>query len=211
MNTNVQTPTSNASSVAAVAVGPSAPTRAAENRLVTWDIDTSHANAGFKVRHLMVSHVRGHLGPVSGTVVIDERDLSRSSVDVSVDVRGIDTREPKRDEHLRSADFFDAVNYPSVTFRSTRVDAPEGLDGDLRVTGDLTMHGVSRPITLEVETLPPVIRDPWGNARRGVTAHARISRKEWGLVWNLALEAGGIAVGDEVTIEIEAEIVARKG
>src|SRR3982751_1553425 len=176
----------------------------------TWDIDTAHANAGFRVRPLMVSHVRGHLGPVTGTVVIDEQDLSRARVDVSIDARGIDSREPKRDEHLRSADFLDVTNYPTVTFRSTRVEAPSGAAGDLRVTGDLTIRGVTRPVTLEVEALPPAIQDPWGNSRRGISAHARINRKDWGLKWNLAIEAGGVAVADEVALEVDAEIVARK-
>jgi polyisoprenoid-binding protein YceI len=175
----------------------------------TWDIDSSHANAGFKVRHLMVSHVRGHLGPVTGTVVIDEQDLTRSRIDVSIDARGIDTREPKRDEHLRSADFLDVANHPTVTFRSTRIEAPDGAAGDLRVTGDLTIRGVTRPVTLEVEALPPSIQDPWGKRRRGISAHARINRKDWGLKWNLAIEAGGVAVADEVALEIDAEITAR--
>lgn len=177
---------------------------------VAWDIDSAHANAGFKVRHLMVSHVRGHLGPVTGTVFIDEQDVSRSRVDVSIDARGIDSREPKRDEHLRSADFLDIANHPTVTFRSTRVEAPRGAAGDLRVTGDLTIRGVTRPVTLDVEALPPAITDPWGNQRRGISARARISRKDWALTWNLVVEAGGVAVGDEVAIEIDAEIVARK-
>ena len=176
----------------------------------TWDIDTAHANAGFRVRHLMVSHVRGHLGPVTGTILIDEQDLSRSRVDVSIDARGLDSREPKLDEHLRSADFLDVANHPTVTFRSTRVEAPAGTAGDLRVTGDLTIRGVTRPVTLDVEALPPAIKDPWGNTRRGLSARARISRKEWGLTWNLVIEAGGVAAGDEVAIEIDAEIVARK-
>ena len=179
-------------------------------RAATWDVDTSHANAGFKVRHLMVSHVRGHLGPVTGTIVIDEEDLSRSRVDVTIDARGIDSREPKRDEHLRSADFLDVANHPTVAFRSTRVEAPAGPDGDLRVTGDLTIRGVTRAVTLEVDALPPAIKDPWGNSRRGVSARARINRSDWGLKWNLAIEAGGVVVGDEVAIEIDAEIVARK-
>jgi polyisoprenoid-binding protein YceI len=97
-----------------------------------------------------------------------------------------------------------------VTFRSTRVEAPRGLSGDLRVTGDLTIRGVTRPVTLEVEALPPAVKDPWGNARRGVSARGRINRKEWGLEWNMALEAGGVVVGDEVTLEIESELIARK-
>jgi polyisoprenoid-binding protein YceI len=203
MNTDTET------STARVSPAP-ASSAAAPARATTWDIDGSHTSAGFKVRHLMVSHVRGHLGPVTGTVVIDEQDLSRSLVDVSVDVRGLETRDAKRDEHLRSADFFDVANHPTVTFRSTRVDAPSGLGGDLKVTGDLTIRGTTRPVTLEVEGLPPAIKDPWGNARRGIGARARISRKEWGLQWNMALEAGGVVIGDEVTIEIEAELVGRK-
>jgi len=158
----------------------------------------------------MVSHVRGHLGPVTGTVFIDEQDLTRSRVDVSIDARGIDSREPKRDEHLRSADFLDVANHPTITFRSSRVEAPSGARGDLRVTGDLTIRGVTHPVTLEVDPLPAPIQDPWGNTRRGVSARARISRKEWGLTWNLALEAGGVVVGDEVAIEIDAEITAQK-
>jgi len=183
---------------------------AAPERAATWNVDTAHANAGFKVRHLMVSHVRGHLGPVTGTVFIDEQDLTRSRVDVSIDARGIDSREPKRDEHLRSADFLDVANHPTITFRSSRVEAPSGARGDLRVTGDLTIRGVTHPVTLEVDPLPAPIQDPWGNTRRGVSARARISRKEWGLTWNLALEAGGVVVGDEVAIEIDAEITAQK-
>ena len=158
----------------------------------------------------MLAHVRGQLGPVTGSVFIDEQDLSRSRVDVSIDARGIDSREPKRDEHLRSADFLDVANHPNVTFRSTRVEAPKGLDGDLRVTGNLTIRGVSRPVTLEVEALAPAIKDPWGNSRRGVSAHARINRKDFGLTWNRAIEAGGVVVGEEVVLELEAELVERK-
>jgi polyisoprenoid-binding protein YceI len=200
MNTSTNTTTAHISPAAAPVVEAAA----------TWDVDTSHATAGFKVRHLMLAHVRGHLGPVTGTVAIDEQDLSRSRVDVSIDARGIDTREPRRDEHLRSGDFLDVANHPSVTFRSTRVEAPTGLAGELRVTGDLTIRGVTRPVTLAVEALGSSIKDPWGNTRRGASAHVRISRKEWGLTWNLAIEAGGVTVGDEVSIEIEAELVARK-
>src|SRR5262245_4216184 len=202
MHTDTETVPSGVSPPATAA----APTTAA----ATWDIDTAHANAGFRIRHLMVSHVRGHLGPVTGTVFIDEQDLSRSRDDVTVDARGIDSRDAKRDDHLRSADFLDVANHPTVTFRSTRVEAPTGADGDLRVTGDLTLHGVTRPLTLEVDALPPAIQDPWGNRRRGVSARGRINRKDWGLKWNVAIEAGGVAVGDEVAIEIDAELIARK-
>jgi polyisoprenoid-binding protein YceI len=173
----------------------------------TWDVDPAHSSAGFKVRHLMVSHVRGHLGPVSGSVVLDEKDPARSRVDVSIAATGIDTREPKRDEHLRSADFLDVANHPNVTFRSTAVrPTVEGLS----VTGDLTIRGVTRPVTLEVEPLAAAVADPWGNTKRGASARARINRRDFGLQWNVALETGGFVVGDEVGIEIEVELVRRK-
>jgi polyisoprenoid-binding protein YceI len=179
----------------------------APSQATTWDVDPAHSSAGFKVRHLMVSHVRGHLGPVSGSVVIDEKDPARSRVDVSIAATGIDTREPKRDEHLRSADFLDVASHPNVTFRSTDVrPTPEGLS----VTGDLTIRGVTRPVTLEVEPLAAAVADPWGNTKRGASARARINRRDFGLQWNVALETGGFVVGDEVGIEIEVELVLRK-
>jgi polyisoprenoid-binding protein YceI len=174
----------------------------------TWDVDTSHTSAGFKVRHLMVSHVRGQLGTVSGTVVIDEQTPEASRIDVSVGVAAIDTRDAKRDEHLRSADFFDVANHPNVTFRSTAVR--RNRDGGFDVTGDLTIRGTTRPVTLAVEPLEATVADPWGGTRRGATARGRINRKDFGLQWNLALETGGFVVGDEVVIEIEAELIRRK-
>jgi polyisoprenoid-binding protein YceI len=173
-----------------------------------WDIDPSHSSANFKVRHLMVSHVRGELGPVAGTVWIDDQDITRSRLDVSIDARKIATRDDKRDEHLRSADFLDVANHPTVTFKSTRVERAAG--DDLRVTGDLTIHGTTRPVTLTVESLAPAVTDPWGNTKRGATAHAKIHRKDWGLAWNVGLEAGGVLVGEEVAIEIEVELLKRK-
>ena len=173
-----------------------------------WDIDPSHSSANFKVRHLMVSHVRGELGPVAGTVWIDDQDLTRSRIDVSIDARKIATRDEKRDEHLRSADFLDVASHPTVTFKSTRVERAGG--DDLRVTGDLTIRGTTRPVTLTVESLAPAVTDPWGNTKRGATAHAKIHRKEWGLQWNVGLEAGGVLVGEEVAIEIEVELLKRK-
>jgi polyisoprenoid-binding protein YceI len=173
-----------------------------------WDIDPSHSSANFKVRHLMVSHVRGELGPVAGTVWIDDQDITRSRLDVSIDARKIATRDDKRDEHLRSADFLDVANHPTVTFKSTRVERAGG--DDLRVTGDLTIHGTTRPVTLTVESLAPAVTDPWGNTKRGATAHAKIHRKDWGLAWNVGLEAGGVLVGEEVAIEIEVELLKRK-
>jgi polyisoprenoid-binding protein YceI len=197
---------SNQAPAAVVApVSQSAGVSAAASR---WEIDTAHASAAFKVRHLMVASVRGHLGPVSGTVFLDQSDLSRSRVEVQIDARGIDTREPKRDEHLRSADFLDVAQHPLVTFRSTAVVPGRG-DG-LSVAGDLTIRGVTRPVTLEVEELTAPTTDPWGNVKRGATARAAINRKDFGLTWNVALEAGGVMVADRVDIEIEVELVARR-
>jgi polyisoprenoid-binding protein YceI len=193
-----------ATSASASATANAAPSPGAQ----AWDVDASHSSAGFKVRHLMLSHVRGELGTVSGTIWIDEQQPARSRLEVAVDARQIATRDAKRDEHLRSADFLDVANHPTVTFRSTKV---EGADlAHLRITGELTIRGTARPVTLEVDPLPPAVADPWGGTRRGATARTKINRKDWGLHWNVALEAGGIAVGEEVAIEIEVELVKRK-
>jgi polyisoprenoid-binding protein YceI len=174
----------------------------------TWEIDTAHSAAHFKVRHLMVSHVRGTLGPVSGTVTINDQDITRSSIDVRIDASGVETRDAKRDEHLRSADFLDVANHRTVTFvsRSVRKESEDTL----KVTGDLTIHGTSKPVTLEVEGLTPPVTDPWGNIKRGATARTRINRKDWDLHWNVALEAGGVVVGEQVDIEIEVELAKAK-
>ena len=174
-----------------------------------WDIDTSHSAAHFKVRHLMVSHVRGTLGTVSGTVWLDEKDVTRSRVDVRIDAAAIETRDAKRDEHLRSADFLDVANHPLVTFVSRQVRKEK--DGSLSVTGDLTIRATSKPVMLTVGALEPAMVDPWGNSRRGASAHTTINRKDWGLEWNMALETGGVVVGEQVAIEIEVELVRRKG
>jgi polyisoprenoid-binding protein YceI len=153
----------------------------------------------------MVSHVRGQLGAVTGNLQLDEQDASRSRVDVRIDARQLDTRDAKRDEHLRSADFLDVARYPEVAFRSTSVRAAR--DGGLQVTGDLTVRDVTRPITLEVDPLSAPVSDPWGNVKRGATARASLNRKDFGLVWNVGLETGGVLVGDKVDIEIEVELV----
>jgi polyisoprenoid-binding protein YceI len=174
-------------------------------RATTWTIDSAHASALFKVRHLMVASVRGQMGPVSGTLVLDEQDLTRSRVEVSIDARQLDTRDAKRDEHLRSGDFFDVARFPTVTFKSTQVTIARG--GELLVTGDLTIRDVTRPVTLQVEALPPAVSDPWGNVKRGAAARATVNRSDFGLTWNLALETGGLVVGDKVEIEIEVELV----
>ncbi len=182
-----------------------APTPAASPGAV-YAIDPAHAGAHFKVRHLMVSHVRGELGTVTGEAVIDLQDLGRSRVEARIDVGGIDTRNPDRDAHLKSADFLDVARFPELTFRSTEVRS--GADDRLLVKGDLTLRGVTRPVTLEVE-LSDEIKDPWGNAKRGVTATAKLHRKEFGVSWNAAMDGGGLVVGDVVDVTIEAELIRK--
>lgn len=168
-----------------------------------YEIDPAHASAEFKVRHLLVAHVKGQLGRVTGYVVLDETDPTRSRVEARIDARGIETKNADRDAHLRSADFLDVENFPEVVFRSTRV---RPVRAGLEVDGELTIRGVTRPVTLEVEPLPPLVKDPYGNLKRGATARTRIDRRDFGLTWNVALEAGGVLVGDEVAIEIEVEL-----
>jgi polyisoprenoid-binding protein YceI len=172
-----------------------------------WLIDPAHSAAHFRVRHLMISNVRGEFGKVSGHAVLDPSDLTKSTIEVSVDTATIDTREPQRDEHLRSADFFDAANYPAITFRSKRITAagPERYE----VTGDLTIRGVTREVPFDVEGPMASIKDPWGNIRTGISATAKINRKDFGLVWNALTEAGGVVVGDEVSITFESELVQK--
>lgn len=173
----------------------------------TYNIDPEHSNTGFKVRHLMVSNVKGSFGKVQGTVVIDDKDITKSTVNVSIDTASIDTGVAKRDNHLRSPDFFDVAKYPTMTFVSTKV-AKNG--SGLKVSGNLTLHGVTRPVVLDVEGPSAESKDPWGNFRRGASATAKIDRKDFGLVWNKALETGGVAVGDEVHIMIEVEMIKAK-
>jgi polyisoprenoid-binding protein YceI len=169
-----------------------------------WSIDPSHSAAYFNVRHMMVSNVRGQFSGIKGTVHLDPNDLSRSSVDVQIDASTIDTREPKRDAHLKSADFFDVAKFPTITFKSKRVD----LKGKhLIVVGDLTMHGVTREVPLEVELNDGQFKDGYGNERRGASAKAEVNRKDYGLKWNMALEGGGVVVGDPVQIQIDVEIL----
>lgn len=174
-----------------------------------YAIDSSHSSASFKVRHLMVSNVRGELGQISGQVVIDDIDITQSSVDVTIDVLALNTHDAKRDEHLRSPDFFDVAQFPNITFKSKRVQPGKG--GDLFVTGDLTIRGITREVTLDVEPLSPEVNDPWGNVKRGASARARINRKEFSVVWNAALDGGGVLVGDEVAVTLEIELGRKAG
>jgi len=172
-----------------------------------WSIDPAHSAAHFSVRHLMISNVRGEFSKLSGTVVLDSADPTRSTVEVSADASTINTREPQRDEHLRSADFLDVANHPTITFRSKRI-VPEGPD-HYKLMGDLTIRGVTKEVTFDVEGPTPPVKDPWGNVRAGVTATAKINRKDFGLVWNALVEGGGVMVGDQVSITVEAELVQK--
>ncbi|BDG09130.1 YceI family protein [Anaeromyxobacter paludicola] len=168
-----------------------------------WSIDASHSTTSFSVKHLVVSRVRGEFGKTSGTIALDPADPARSKVEATIDATTVNTREPKRDEHLKSADFLDVAKYPSITFRSTKV-AAKGKD-HLAVTGELTLHGVTRPVTLDV-TASPEVKGMYGETRRAYTATARIERKDFGLTWNKAIEAGPV-IGDQVDISIDVEAV----
>lgn len=171
----------------------------------TYQIDSAHSGAQFSVRHMMVSNVRGALGKVTGTVQYDPAKFDASKVTASVDVRGINTQEPKRDAHLKSPDFFDAEKFPAIAFESTKW----WKDGDkVKIAGNLTMHGVTKPVTLDAE-ISPAIKNPQGGARIGGTITAKLNRSDYGLTWNRALEAGGVSVSDEVAITIDIEAVAK--
>lgn len=167
-------------------------------------LDASHSHASFSVRHLMISNVRGEFQKLAGEVEYDPGRPENTRVTVTLDVASINTREEKRDAHLRSADFFDADNHPTITFAST--GARTGDDG-LELLGDLTIRGVSRPVVLTVEEITPEGSDPWGNTRIGASASTKIKRSDFGITWNAALEAGGVVVGDEVKIQLEVEVI----
>lgn len=178
-------------------------TAVATERTSLWAIDPAHSNVEFAVKHLMIATVKGRFAEVSGTLHLDEAQPEQSVVDVRIGAASIDTRQPDRDAHLRSADFFDVENHPAITFKSTRVTR---VGDEYRVDGDLTIHGATRPVSLRVNEEGRT-RDPWGNERVGFSATTKINRKEFGLTWNQVLETGGIAVADEVKISIDLELV----
>jgi len=167
-----------------------------------YEIDPAHTRLGFVARHAMVSKVRGSIPGASGRIHIDGQDPTQSRVEVSVPMENITTDQPQRDEHLRSADFFDVKSYPDLTFRTTKVEARG--DAEYRVTGDLTVRDTTRPIVLDVE-FTGATTDPWGNFRVGFEARGEISRKEWGISWNAVLETGGVMVGDKIKLELDVE------
>jgi polyisoprenoid-binding protein YceI len=171
----------------------------------TWNIDAAHSAAEFKVKHMMISSVRGRFTGIKGSLELDEADVTNSRVEASLDAASINTGDPQRDAHLRSADFFDVEKFPTLSFKSTRV-ARSG-DGELAVTGDLTIHGVTRSVVFAVEGPSSPVKDPYGNIRVGLAATTKINRKDFGLIWNAALETGGILVGEEVTISLDVQFV----
>jgi polyisoprenoid-binding protein YceI len=173
----------------------------------TYQLDPQHTGAHFKVRHLMISNVKGEFTRVKGSAAFDPSNPGASHVEVTIDATSINTRDPQRDTHLKSADFLEVDKYPEITFRSTGVVAAG--DDSYEVVGDLTIRGVTQPVDLHVDSLTPEVKDPWGFLRRGVSAHTKIERKDFGLAWNAALETGGFVVGDEVEITIDAELTRK--
>lgn len=170
-----------------------------------YTIDPAHSSVQFSVRHLMVSNVRGAFTGVQGTVTIDPAEPERGSIQADIDVNTIATNDPNRDTHLKSPDFLHFDQYPKITFRSTKIEK-HGANS-FRVTGDLTLHGVTKPVTLEVEEVTEEAKDPWGNTRIGASAKGKLKRSDFGLTWNAALETGGFMVGDDVKLDFELELV----
>ena len=173
----------------------------------TWQIDPAHSAAQFAVKHLAISTVRGAFTSVKGTVQLDDKDITKSSVDVAIDVNSVDTRQPDRDKDLRSDHFFDAEHFPAITFKSKRVE--QVSPGKLKITGDLTIHGITKEVVLDVDGPTAPIKDPWGNQRMAINATTKINRQDFGVKWNATMDNGGVVVGDEVSITIDAEMVQK--
>jgi len=180
-------------------------TTASPATVSTWNLDPAHSAAEFKVKHMMISNVKGKFTGLSGTLTLHETDHTLSSVQASVDVATVNTGDPQRDAHLKSADFFDVEKFPKMTFKSTRVASKSG--GGYAVTGELTIHGVTKSETFAVDDVSEPAKDPWGNTRIGLSATTKISRKDFGLHWNATLETGGFLVGDDVTINLDVQFI----
>ena len=180
-------------------------TPAAPGTVSTWNLDPAHSVAEFKVKHMMISNVKGSFSGLTGTLKLDETDYTYSTVEASIPVASLNTGDAQRDGHLKSADFFDAEKFPAMTFKSSNIDLTGGAD--YAVTGDLTVHGVTKSVTFAVEDLSEPSKDPWGNQRIGLSGSTKINRKDFGLTWNSALESGGVLVGEEVTISLEVQFV----
>ena len=173
----------------------------------TWQIDPAHSAAQFAVKHLAISTVRGAFTSVKGTVQLDDKDITKSSVDVAIDVNSVDTRQPDRDKDLRSDHFFDAEHFPTITFKSKRVE--QVSSGKLRITGDLTIHGITKELVLDVDGPTAPVKDPWGNQRMAINATTKINRQDFGVKWNATMDNGGVVVGDDVSITIDAEMILK--
>lgn len=173
----------------------------------TWQIDPAHTAAGFAVKHMVIATVRGQFKGVTGTVNWDDQDLTKSTVDVTIDANTVDTSEPKRDADLKSPNFFDVATYPTITFKSKKVEQVSA--GKLKVTGDLTIHGTTKEVVLDVEGPSVAIKDPWGNTRVALNATTKINRQEYGIKWNNKLDGGGLVVSDDVNIEIDLEMTKK--
>jgi polyisoprenoid-binding protein YceI len=174
---------------------------------VVYEIDPAHSRAHFKIRHLMVSNVRGEFSKVTGKVVYDPKNLNSTKIEASIDASTISTSEPQRDQHLKSPDFLDVEQFPTITFVSKSVTKAGG--DDLKVAGDLTIHGVTREVVLDVEVGTQESKDPWGNVKAGASAETKINRKDFGLTWNQALETGGLLVGEDITISLDIELTRK--
>jgi polyisoprenoid-binding protein YceI len=173
----------------------------------TWNIDPAHSTAQFTVRHLGISNVTGNFTKVTGSVVLNEKDIAQSQVSASIDVSSVDTRVEARNKDLKSPNFFDVEKYPTIEFKSKRIVSS---GGKLQVIGDLTIHGTTREVTLDVDGPTPELADPWGNSRRGISATTTINRKDFNLIYNNLLKTGEAVVGDNVKIQIDAEMVKKK-
>jgi polyisoprenoid-binding protein YceI len=173
--------------------------------VTTWKLDPAHSAAEFKVKHMMISNVKGSFSGLSGDLTLHEPDHTLTRVDASVDVATVSTGDAQRDSHLKSAEFFDAEKFPTMTFKSTKVVSEGG--GDFAVTGDLTLHGVTKSVTFDVEGLSAPAKDPWGNTRVGLSAKTKVNRKDFGLSWNAALETGGVLVGEDIAISLEVQFI----
>ncbi len=171
----------------------------------TWKIDPVHTTAEFKVRHMMISNVKGQFTGVNGEITLDESDVTKSHVNATIEAASINTREPDRDTHLRSADFLDVEKFPTLSFVSTGIS--RAGEGELEVEGDLTIHGVTKRVAFRVDGPTQAEKDPWGNTRIGLSAQTKINRRDFGLTWNATLETGGILVGEEVTLTLDVEAV----
>ena len=188
--------------LAALAAGISLPASAGST---TYTIDPAHSSANFSVTHLMISKVPGQFHGVNGTVVVDDKDFSKSSVNVTIDANTVNTNEPDRDKDLKSANFFDVAKYPTITFKSTKVE--KNADGSLKVTGDLTIHGVTKSVVLNATAPKAPIKDPWGLTRTATSASTQINRKDFGITWNKTLDGVGLVLSDEVNITLDVEMI----